>query len=145
MDILKEFEVSYYPSGREVVELVLCFDSGSPYTFIKKSSALKVGKPIEIPEGKPFGGLGGGSFYSEEIMLLHIKVLNFWCSQLAYVVEGDILEKSYDILVGHDFMQLYGIKLLPHKGDIEIDEERLTLAQRIRREYYRDSSKNQRR
>jgi hypothetical protein len=78
-------------------------------------------------------------------MLLHIKVLNFWCSQLAYVVEGDILEKSYDILVGHDFMQLYGIKLLPHKGDIEIDEERLTLAQRIRREYYRDSSKNQRR
>jgi hypothetical protein len=132
MDILKEFEVSYYPSGREAVKLVLCFDSGSPYTFIKTSSALKVGKLIELPEGKPFGGLGGGGFSSKEITLLHIKVINFWCSQLAYVVEDDVLERSYDGLAGHDFMQLYGIKLLPHKGDTEIDEERLRLAQRIR-------------
>jgi hypothetical protein len=29
-------------------------------------------------------------------------------------------------------MQLYGIKLVPHKGDIEIDEVRLRLAQRVR-------------
>ena len=47
-------------------------------------------------------------------------------------VEDNILEKHYDLLVGRDFMQLYGIKLFPHKGDIEIDEVRLSLAQRIR-------------
>jgi hypothetical protein len=52
---------------------------------------------------------------------------------VAHTVEDDVLERIYDILMGHDFMQLYGIKLLPHKGDIGIDEERLSLAPRIRR------------
>lgn len=132
MDILKRFEVSYYPSGKEAVELVLCFDNGSPYTLLRRSSALKVGKLIALPEPKPFGGLGGGNFCSKEIMLLHIRLHEFWCSQLAYVVEDDVLERRYDVLAGHDFMQLYGINLLPHKGDIEIDEDRLSMAQRIR-------------
>jgi hypothetical protein len=76
--------------------------------------------------------LGGGNFESKEVILLHIKILKFWCRQWAYVVEDNILEGDYDALAGHDFMQLYGIKLLPHKGDIEIDEMRLRLAQRIR-------------
>lgn len=132
MDILKGFEVSYYPSGKEVVGLVLCFDSGSFHTFIKRSSALKVGKLFELVEPAPFGGLGGGEFYSKEIIHLYVKLLEFWCRQLAYVVEDDLLERDYDILAGHGFMQGYGIKLLPDKGDIEIDEARLSMAQRIR-------------
>lgn len=132
MDIIKNFEVSCYPSGRELVELALYFDSGSPYTFIKRSSALKVGKLLELVEPKPFGGLGDGSFISREIILLHIKLLEFWCSQLAYVVEYNVLEEDYDILTGHDFMQSYGIKLLPQQGDIEIDKGRLRMAQKIR-------------
>ncbi|MFQ6015661.1 MAG: hypothetical protein ACE5NP_09475 [Anaerolineae bacterium] len=131
MDILKGFEVSYYPSGKEAVELVLCFDSGSPYTFIKRISALRVGRLVELVEPEPFGALGGGDFQSKEVILLHVKVLEFWCRQWAYVVD-DILERDYDVLAGHDFMQLYGIKLLPHEGDIEIDEVRLRLAQRVR-------------
>ena len=44
MDILKWLEVSYYPSGREAIKLALYFDIGELYTFIKRSSALKVGK-----------------------------------------------------------------------------------------------------
>jgi hypothetical protein len=132
MDIIKRFEVSQYPKGETAVELVLCFDSGSPYTFIKRSSALKVGRLFELVEPRPFGGLGGGDFQSKEIIHLYVKLLQFWCSQVAYVVEDDTLEAIYDILVGHDFMQLYGIKLLPHEGNIEIDEGRLQLAQRIR-------------
>ena len=132
MDILKRFEVSYYPSGREAAELVFCFDSGSPYTFIKRSSALSVGRLFEHAEPAPFGGLGGGVFQSKESIHLYVKLLEFWCRQWAYVVEDDVLEKGYDILSGHDLMQLYGIKLLPHRGDIEIDEVRLSLAQRIR-------------
>lgn len=132
MDILKRFEVSRYSSGREAVELVFCFDNGLPYTFIKRSSALRVGKLFELAEPAPFGGLGGGEFQCEEIIHLYVKLLEFWCRQVAYVVEDNILEKHYDLLAGHDFMQLYGIKLLPHKGDIEIDEVRLSLAQRIR-------------
>lgn len=132
MDILKRFEISQYPEGEEAVELVLCFDSGSPYSFIKCSSALKVGKLFELAKPKPFGGLGGGDFQSKEIIHLYVKLLQFWCSQVVYVVEDVLLEEIYDILVGHDFMQLYGVKLLPHEGDIEIDEGRLKLAQRIR-------------
>jgi hypothetical protein len=132
MEILKGFEGSYYPSGKEPVELVLCFDSGSPYTFIKRTSALGVGKLMELAEPELFGGLGGGDFQSGEAILLHIKVLEFWCRQWAYIVNDDTLERDYDVLVGHDFMQLYGIKLIPHKGDIEIDQVRLRLAQRVR-------------
>jgi len=132
MDVLKGFKGSYYPSGKDAVELVLCFDSGSPYTFIKRTSALRVGRLVRLVEPELFGGLGGGGFQSNEVILLHVKVLEFWCRQWAYVVDDNILDRDYDILAGHDFMQLYGIKLLPHKGDIEIDEARLRLAQRVR-------------
>jgi hypothetical protein len=132
MDVLKRFKVSYYPSGKGAVELVLYFDTGSFYTFIKRSSALKLGRSMELPEPELFGGLGEGSFYSKEVILLHVKLLEFWCRQLAYVVEDEVLEPGYDVLAGHGFMQGYGIKLLPEKGDIEIDETRLRLAQRIR-------------
>ena len=132
MDILKEFEVSYYPSGKEAVKPIFCFDNGSPFTFIKRSSALKVGKLFELVEPTPFGGLGGGEFQSREIIYMYVKLLEFWCRQVTHVVEDNILEEDYDVLVGHDFMQLYGIKLLPHEGDIEIDKVRLRLAQRIR-------------
>jgi len=132
MDILKGFEGSYYPSGKDAVELVLCFDSGSPYTFIKRTSALRLGGLMELVEPELFGGLGGGDFQSKEVILLHVKVLEFWCRQWAYAVDDDILERDYDVLAGHDFMQLYGVKLVPHTGDIEIDEVRLRLAQRVR-------------
>jgi hypothetical protein len=132
MDILKEFGVSYFPSGKEAVRLVFCFDNGSPFTFIKRSSALRVGKLFELVEPTPFSGLGGGEFQSKEIIYLYVKLLEFWCRQVAHVVEDNILEEDYDILAGHDFMQLYGIELLPQKGDIEIDKVRLRLAQRVR-------------
>jgi len=132
MDILKRFEVSYYPSGKKAVGLVLCFDSGSFHTFIKRSSALRVGRLFELVEPASFGGLGEGVFQSKEIIHLYVKLLEFWCRQVAYVVEDEVLEPGYDVLAGHGFMQGYGIKLLPDKGDIEIDETRLRLAQRIR-------------
>ena len=132
MDILKKFKVSYYPSGKEAVELILYFDSGSFDTFVKRGSALRLGKLIELMEPESFTGLSGGDFCSKEIMLLHINLLEFWCRQLAYVVEDKVLEGDYDILAGHGFMQGYGIKLLPQQGDIEIDEARLRLAQKVR-------------
>jgi len=132
MDIIKDFKISCYPSGKESVELALCFDSGSPYTFIKRTSALKVGRLSELVEPALFGGLGDGSFQSKESIHLYIKLLEFWCRHWTYIVKDDILEKHYNILVGHDFMQRYGIKLFPQQGDIEIDEARLELAQRIR-------------
>ena len=62
---------------------------------------------------------------------MYVKLLEFRCRQWAYV-EDNVLEKGYDILAGHDFMQRYGIKLLLYKGEIEIDEVRLSLVQRIR-------------
>jgi hypothetical protein len=114
------------------VKLVFCFDNGSPFTFIKRSSALKVGRAFELVEPAPFSGLGGGEFQSKEIIRFYVKLFEFWCRQVAYVVEDKILEEDYDILAGHDFMQIYGIKLLPQEGDIEIDKVRLRLARRIR-------------
>ncbi|MEW6685063.1 MAG: hypothetical protein AB1393_02505 [Candidatus Edwardsbacteria bacterium] len=133
MDILKELLVSAHPSGKKAVGLIFYFDSGSPYTFIHKSAGLRLGNLIPLPEPEIFSGLGGGGFKSSEILLIHIKLLDFWCRQIAYVVDQNILEPTYDILAGHDFMQLYGIRLHPEKEEIEIDQKRVSLSQKVRR------------
>jgi hypothetical protein len=120
------------PSGKEAVKLTFYFDSGSPYTFIHKSAGERLGNLIPLPEAEVFTGLGNGSFKSSQILLLHVKLLDFWCRQIAYVVNEGILEPTYDILAGHDFMQLYGLKLYPEKGEIEIDQRRISLSQKVR-------------
>jgi hypothetical protein len=132
MDILKDLLVSAHPSGKEAVKLTFYFDSGSPHTFIHKSAGERLGNLISLPEPEVFSGLGNGSFRSSQILLMHVKLLDFWCRQIAYVVDQGILEPTYDILVGHDFMQLYGIRLHPEKGDIEIDQRRVSLSQKVR-------------
>lgn len=99
---------------------------------IHKSAGPRLGNLISLPEPEIFSGLGGGSFKSSEISLLHIKLLEFWCRQIAYVVDHDILEPAYDILAGHDFMQLFGIRLHIETGDIEIDPKRVSLSQKVR-------------
>jgi hypothetical protein len=132
MDILKDLLVSVHPSGVKAVKLTFYFDSGSPHTFIHKSAGLKLGSLIPLPEEEVFSGLGDGSFKSSQILLMHIKLLDFWCRQIAYMVDEGVLEQTYDVLAGHDFMQAYGIKLHPEKGDIEIDKRRVSLSQKIR-------------
>jgi hypothetical protein len=133
MDILKDLPISAYPSGKKSVKLTFYFDSSSPYTFIHKNAGERVGNLILLPEPEVFSRLGNVSFQSSEILLMHIKLLNFWCRQIAYVVDQDVLEPTYDILAGHDFMQLYGITLYPEKGDVEIDPRRVSLSQKVRK------------
>ena len=132
MDVIKEMEVSLYCDGKSSKKMRLYFDSGSPYTFIKKSSAEAIGGIFKLPSEERFVGLGGGGFISAEAQHLHIKVLNVWCAHFVYVIDDAIFKDEYDMLVGHDFMQKYGIKVVPHTGDIEIDEVRLKLSQTVR-------------
>lgn len=52
MDLLERFDVSYYPSGKEEVALVLCVDRGSPsehspQRFNGGPMNLEVGLPCE--------------------------------------------------------------------------------------------------
>ena len=132
MDIIKEFEVSAYPSGKDSKKVNIYFDSGAQYTFIKEETALKLGPTMKLPELVEFSGLGGGNFISDSIMFLNILLEEYWCKWLVYVVNSALFGPDYDILAGHDFMQEYGIELIPEKGIIKIDKTRLRLAQQVR-------------
>lgn len=130
-DVIKNLEVRSYPDEK-YIKARLYFDSGSPYTFAKKSLTKKFKAKTYLPIPKKFNGLGNGSFKASYIMHLEVKLLGFWCSHYAYVVEDKILEEDEDLLVGHDFMQKFDIRLSLKKGDLILNKASLKRAQKVR-------------
>lgn len=131
-NVIKKLNVRSYETEKDK-SLFLYFDSGSPYTFIKKSIALQFKEVLKLKVPKKFDGLGNGSFEGTHIMHLEIKLLEFWCSHYAYVVSDEILEEDEDLLVGHDFMQKFDIKLDLKKKDIILNKASLKRAQVVRK------------
>ena len=74
-----------------------------------------MGGVMQLPEERNFSGFGNGKFASTGIVQLWFNLLDIWCSQIAYVVDQSVTGTE-DILCGHDFMQLYDIKLDLKKG-----------------------------
>lgn len=107
------------------------FDSGSPYTFIKESVAGRLGYLHELGEPKSFGGLGNGHFLARTIGHFDVRLLEFWCSDHAYVVDDWVLEENCDMLVGHGFMQVFNIRLDPRRRRVILDRISLKSAQRV--------------
>ncbi len=127
-DIIKNFEVRSINSKK----LNLYFDAGSSLTFIKHTVAKELGGLLALPRKIKLKGLGEGEFEVTHLMNLEIKLLDVWCMHPVYVVEDWVLDKDYDILVGHDFMQRFEIKLDPLHREIIIDKNALLRAQRIK-------------
>ena len=107
------------------------FDSGSPYTFIAEDQAAKLKGLMPLPKTRRFKGLGEGRFNSASVIQLWFNMLGIWCSHIAYVVDRSIIEN--DIMVGHDFMQNYNVKLDVKKRTILLDKKSLELAQKVKR------------
>ena len=128
-DIIKNFPVQ---SIAEIeVKLRVYFDSGSPFTFIKKQASMELQSPV-LQLKREFGGMGDGKFHASGLMEIVVKLLDIWCPQTAYVVEDETLDEGYEILAGHDFTQRYDIKLDSQKRDIIVDKAALIRAQKIR-------------
>lgn len=125
-DIIKTYKVK----GINIKELNLYFDSGSPRTFIKLGTAKKLGGIMNLPSTVSFNGLGEGKFFSEYVAYIEVKLLGIWCGHLCFVVDDKVIED--DLLVGHDFMQIYDIKLDLRRRAVILDKNALLRAQKIR-------------
>lgn len=130
-DIVKKYQVR--SSAKEKPKtLRLYFDTGSPRTFIKQSIALNMKDVAELSYPKIFHGLGNGEFSATHIISLEVKLLNMWVPHLCYVVPDEVLDPNYDILLGHDFMQIYDIHVKPKRGEVVMTKEALRMAMRVR-------------
>lgn len=129
-EILKKIKVR--SKLTKELDLMLFFDSGSPYTIAKKSAAKRLDGIMKLAKPKKFSGLGNGDFSSHYALDFEVKLLDFWCLHLCYVVDDDILEEDEDILIGHDFMQKFKIGLDFDKEDLILDKYALKRAQKIR-------------
>lgn len=109
------------------------FDTGSPRTFVKESVARKMKGLAVLPDPEVFSGLGDGKFEAKSIIRLNIQLLDIWVPHLCYVVMNEVLDPVYDVLLGHDFMQVYDIQVEPKQKEIIVRKEALTMALRVRK------------
>ncbi|MBI4616797.1 MAG: retroviral-like aspartic protease [Planctomycetes bacterium] len=130
-DIIQEFQVRT-ATRRRGVSLRLLFDSGSPRTFVKRRIATKLGNLFRLPEQIRFGGLGNGRFAAGHVVHLQILFLDLWCPHPSYVVPDSVLEDEYDILVGHDLIQIYDVRLDPKHRQVLLRRSRLEMGLRVR-------------
>ncbi len=130
-DIIRTFAVRAGCHGAGT-RVRLYFDCGSPYTFIKRSVARRLGKVMKLVEARPFRGLGNGGFRAASVVDLEIRFLGTWCPHIAYVVADEVLEPDEDMLVGHDLMQRLNIRLDPRGRDVVLDRASLRRSLRVR-------------
>ena len=128
-DIALSLAVKTAPRQRSR-RLTLYFDTGSRRTFIRDDVARRLGNvsPLKVPIS--FTGLGDGGFQCAAVMSLYVRLKGIWCEHLALVASRRDLDD--EVLVGHDFMQIYNIRLDPKKRAILLDKASLVRAQRIR-------------
>ena len=108
------------------------FDTGSPRTFVKEFAALKMNGLLKLPQQKQFFGLGNGGFKATYMVSLEVQLLDMWVPHPCFVVPDDVLEQRYDVLLGHDFMQIYDVHLELKKREVVIDKEALKMAMKVR-------------
>lgn len=130
-DIMKTFKVRTSKKERGT-PLRFYFDTGSPRTFIRYSVASPMKGFAELPDPEVFHGLGDGQFIATHMINIDVSLLNLWVPHLCYVVADATLDPQYDVLLGHDFMQIYDIQIKPKKNAIVIDKEALKMALTVR-------------
>lgn len=131
-DIIKNYFAKSTEKEKER-RLKFLYDNGSPWTFVKRNVALKMRAVSELPEPYPFYGFGDGRFFGTHILQLQIKLKGLWVPHLCYVVSDEVLDKEYDVLVGHDFMQRYDVGVYPKKKKVIISKDALRRGMRIKK------------
>lgn len=138
-ELIKTFRVKL-PGQRKEHRLRLCFDTGSPWTFVKESVARRLlGRAdwegpnlMELGEPRSFGGLGNGRFVSRYQIAVETWMVLKWGPYAMCVVPDEDLGESWDILIGHDFMQKYGVSCFPRKSKVAFDRTTLLLSDFVR-------------
>ena len=128
-DIIEEFRVRTSKKGKGTL-LRLYFDTGSPHTFIAAAAAHRLGRVLDLGQSLSFAGLGNGRFTARSAVHLEVRLLEFWCRHFAYVLL-DELDDDYDMLVGHDLMQNYGIRCDSRRHRVILNRGALRRAQKV--------------
>jgi hypothetical protein len=132
-DVIKAYSVRS-TAGEKAREARLYFDTGSSWTFVKSGTAEGLKGVFRLPAPVPFRGLGNGVFHATHAAQLEVRMAGIWVPHLCYVVPDNVLEPSYDVLLGHDFMQRYDVHLESKRRRVLVDKERLRMALRVRSE-----------
>lgn len=131
-DIIKSFKTRSAITEKSRL-IKFYFDTGSPRTFVKQSVALKMREVTKLSYPEIFSGLGNGSFKATHILRIQIKLKDVWVPHLCYVVDDEVLEPNYDVLLGHDFMQVYDIQVKPKQKEVVVKKESLKMGLKVRR------------
>jgi hypothetical protein len=118
--------------GEKPRRLRLYFDSGSPYTFIKRSACRGFANVFRLARHEDFGGLGNGRFSARAFIHLEIQLLGIWCRHAAYVVDDAVLTEDEDLLVGHDFTQKFNVDIASRRRRVILHRSSLRRAQIVR-------------
>lgn len=130
-DIILRHPVRSSPRERPRI-LRVFWDTGALRTLVKASIAGSMKSRAPLPEPVIFHGLGNGGFPADAIVHLYVRLMNQWCPHPAYVVADSVLDDTYNILMGHDFMQGYDVRLRPKTRSIHVDRSALKMAMRVR-------------
>lgn len=131
-DVIRPIDVGS-SARRRSLRLRIYFDAGSPRTFVKASTAQRLGGMGHLEEPETFGGLGNGSFRATHMIHLHFRLAGIWVPHFCYVLADSTLEPKYDVLLGHDFMQVYDIRLRLRTREVIVSRDALRMALRVRR------------
>lgn len=132
-DVIRSFPVRSSKEDKPRL-LKFYFDTGSPYTFVKRSACKGFVNLSKLGAAVTFHGMGNGRFLVREMLNMEVRLLGIWCRHIAYVVEDSVLEQGYDILVGHDFIQRFDITIRARgkRKALLLNRGALLMAQRIR-------------
>ena len=101
---------------------------------MKRSLPSQMKGIAELSAPEVFHRLGDGSFVADSIVRIQIRLLDVWVPHLCFIVPDEILDPTYDILLGHDFMQIHDIRVKPKQHKVLIKKEALKMALRVRKE-----------
>lgn len=132
--------ISYAPvrstPGEKSRRLLLYWDTGSSLSFIEESAARGLKALFPLPAPKGFGGLGNGRFESAALLAAEVRLLGVWCPYVIYVVPdgtlGKVGGKPLQVLIGNEFMELYGIRIDPRNHRPILHRESLLSAMIVR-------------
>ncbi len=85
---------------------------------------------LSVPD--VFRSLGDGRFKASSMARIEVQMLGLWVPHLCYVVPDEVLDPDYEILLGHDFMQIYDIRINPKRRDIIVRKNALMMALKVR-------------
>lgn len=118
-------------TGSRARALPLYFDSGASTTLVREDTARRLGNVLSLREPTVFRGLGNGRFRSSKAVQILVRIQGVWCAYLAYVVPQAAMDEA--VIIGHDFMQKFNIRLDPRGRKILADRRDLKRGQRVYR------------